>query len=263
MNRKRLALSAVVLCAALSLFWLLNTRSDDTLAEIRRRGALRVGLDASFPPFESLDERGQVVGLDADLARAFAADLGVEVEFVNIGFDGLYDALLARRVDVVISGLPVDPRWTQDVAYSRNYFNAGQALLVTSERGETGPEIQTVEALAGRIIAVEWGSLADMEARQLGKRVEGLQISPQPTAQEALLALRRGQAEAAIVDNVTAQAALSASGELRRLTMLTDEWYAAAVRLKSQDLLAEINRTLARLQESGELAEIEARWLGP
>ena len=66
---------------------------------------------------------GQIVGLDVDLARAIAFDLGVEAEFVNIGFDGLYDALLARRVDMVISGLPYDPRWTQDVAYTLNYFN--------------------------------------------------------------------------------------------------------------------------------------------
>ena len=96
------------------------------LAEIRQRGVLRVGLDASFPPFESLDEDGQVVGLDADIARAIADDLGVEVQFVNIGFDGLYDALLIKRVDVLLSGLPVDPYRTGDVAYSANYFNAGQ-----------------------------------------------------------------------------------------------------------------------------------------
>ena len=95
-----------------------------------------------------------------DIARAIAADLGVEAEFVNIGFDGLYDALLARRVDLIISGLPYDPRWTQDVAYTINYFNAGQVLVVRTDE----QAITEIEDLAARTVAVEWGSQAEMEA---------------------------------------------------------------------------------------------------
>jgi len=74
-----------------SVYWwfFLVPRDDGTLAEIRRRGTLRVGLDASFPPFETIDEDNQIVGLDVDIARAIAADIGVELELVNIGFDGI------------------------------------------------------------------------------------------------------------------------------------------------------------------------------
>ena len=61
-------------------------------------------------------------------------------KLVNIGFDGLYDALLARRADIIISGLPYDPRWTEDVAYTANYFNAGQ-ILVTRTGGASVNEV--------------------------------------------------------------------------------------------------------------------------
>ena len=73
---------ALVLILLLSFFlWLTLSEDDDgTLADIRRRGTLRVGLDASFPPFEMLSENNQVVGLDADIARAIGADLGVNVD---------------------------------------------------------------------------------------------------------------------------------------------------------------------------------------
>ena len=81
----------------------------------------------------------------------------------------------------------------------------------------------------------------------------------QPTAAEALAALAAGQAEAAIVDGVTAHSA--AADGLKLVTYLTDEWYAAAVHIESRELLAAVNDTLARLQESGEMAEIQARWL--
>lgn len=235
--------------------WLLLSRDDGTLAQVQRRGRLRVGLDASFPPFETIGAQGEIEGLDVDLARAIAADLGVEAEFVNIGFDGLYDALLARRVDIVISGLPYDPRWTQDVAYTRNYFNAGQ-VLVTRAGGEA---IQGVEDLTGHMVVVEWGSRADMEGRRLEKEFKGLTLLRQATAAEALEALFGGQADAAIVDGVSGISAFSRG--LTVVTYLTDEWYAAAVHIESRELLEAVNRSLSRLEQNGEMAQMQTRWL--
>ncbi len=249
----------------LALWWFLAPHDDGSLAEIRRWGMLRVGLDASFPPFETINESGQIVGLDVDIAQAIAADLGVEVEFVNIGFDGLYDALLARRVDLIISGLPYDPRWTQDVTYTTNYFNAGQVLAVRAD----DQTINTVEDMAGHTIAVEWGSQAEMEGRRLVQEIrkktsevletsEVLTLLRQETAIAALDAVLDGQADAAIVD---APSALSAQRRgIRIVTYLSDEWYAAAVHIQSRELLAAINQTLARLEESGEMAKLQARW---
>jgi polar amino acid transport system substrate-binding protein len=246
-----------------------------------------VGLDASFPPFETIDANGQIVGLDVDIARAIAADLGVKVELVNIGFDGLYDALLARRVDLIISGLPYDPRWTEDVAYTSNYFNAGQVLVTRAD----DQAIQAVEDLAGHTVAVEWGSQAEMEARRLQKpaspsrrRQGGEDVPPSPpgrgaggegfillrqdSAAAALAALLNGQADAAIVDAPSALSTLTPSpsqeegrgGSLKIVTYLTDEWYAAAVHLQSRELLVVVNQTLARLEESGEMANFQAKW---
>ncbi|MFN3761678.1 MAG: transporter substrate-binding domain-containing protein, partial [Anaerolineae bacterium] len=63
-------------------------------------------MDASYPPFESIDGEGNLVGLDVDLGRELAARLGVEAHFVaNLSYDGLYDALTADQVDVLISAL--------------------------------------------------------------------------------------------------------------------------------------------------------------
>jgi polar amino acid transport system substrate-binding protein len=246
----------ITVAILIPLLWFLLAPGDDgTLAEIQRRGTLRVGLDASFPPFETIDENGQIVGLDVDLARAIAADLGVEVELVNIGFDGLYDALLARRADIIISGLPYDPRWTEDVAYTHNYFNAGQVLVTRVDK----QTIEAVEDLAGRTVAVEWGSQADMEGRRLAEEFEAVTLLRQATAAEALASLFSGQVDAAIVDGVTAQSA--GPKGIKLVTNLTDEWYAAAVHIESRELLAAVNQTLTRLEESGEMAEMQAQWL--
>ena len=243
------------LLAGFLLWWLLFPRDDGSLAQIQQRGTLRIGLDASFPPFENIQPDGDIVGFDVDIAREIAADLGVAPEFVNIGFDGLYDALLARRVDLVISGLPYDPRWTEDVQYSQNYFNAGQMLVVPGDDITTS----TLEDLEGRTIAVEWGSQADMEGRRLTEEIPGVELHRVATAGEAVSAVSNRETAAAIVDGVTGRSALSQ--DLRAVTYLSDEWYAAAVHIGSRDLLAAVNRTLTRLEESGDMAKIEARWL--
>ncbi len=250
------SLSLILTLLLLLLAWYIVAPTDDgTLAEIQRRGTLRVGLDASFPPFETMTAEGEIVGLDVDIAEAIAADLGVELELVNIGFDGLYDALLARRVDLVISGLPYDPRWTQDVAYSRNYFNAGQVLIAQADDAS----VAEVADVGGRRLAVEWGSQADMEGRRLADELPGVQIVRQATAAEAIDAVLSGQAEAAVVDAVSAVSAVPSG--IKIVTYLTDEWYAAAVHIDSRALLEAVNQTLTDLEERGEMARLQAKWL--
>jgi polar amino acid transport system substrate-binding protein len=241
----------IVILAAI-FWWLVAPHDNGTLAEIRRRGTLRVGLDASFPPFETINGQGQIIGLDVDLAEAIAADLGVKAEFVAISFDGLYDALLAHHADLIISGLPYDSHWTEDVAYTANYFNAGQALVVRPD--ET--TIKAIPDLAGRQVAVEWGSQADMEGRRLEHEINGLTLLRHDSAAAALAALYNGTADAAIVDGVSAKTRAQ-----KILLYLTDEWYAAAVHIESHELLAAANQTLARLEENGEMNQLQAKWL--
>jgi polar amino acid transport system substrate-binding protein len=290
----------VLLLVAGALVLLTRAREDDgTLERVQATGELRVGLDASFPPFESLDADGNIIGYDADLARAIAGAVGAEPVFVNIGFDGLYDALQADRVDVVISGLPYDPRRTQDVIYSQPYFNAGQVLVVraddetfsdpdpgapdpgagapdrsagTSDRGPGTPDRRAgipdrsagipMPALSGRIVAVEWGSLADMETRRLKETVDGLQTLPQPTAQDALGALVAGQADAAVADAVSVFQFIGGEGgeQVCIVETLTDEPYVIASRARSRRLGQVIDEVLAELRESGMLDELMQEW---
>jgi polar amino acid transport system substrate-binding protein len=259
-----IGLIVLLLVIVVAVGLLMRAREDDgTLARVQATGELRVGLDASFPPFETLDAGGNIVGLDADLARAIATALGADPVFVNVGFDGLYDALQIGRIDVVISGLPHDPRRTQDVNYSQPYFNAGQVLVIRPDdttfpnRGAGIPMLW----LAGRTVAVEWGSLADMEARRLKETTEGMQTLPQPTARDALDALVAGQADAAIADAVSVYQFIGErDGEVRVVATLTDEPYVMATRLKSRRLAEAIDETLAEMRESGALDELMDSW---
>jgi ABC-type amino acid transport substrate-binding protein len=169
------------------------TRPDDTWDRLRETGVLRVGMDASFPPFETIAPDGTLVGFDVDLARELARRLGpalseaegsvaegIEVQFVaNLPYDGLYDALAVGRVDVVISALVVNPARMADFAYSIPYFDAGQVLVVRAvgtRIEEPGPEpVAEMTDLGGRTLAVrpDRRALSDGGRGAGGGRSEG------------------------------------------------------------------------------------------
>lgn len=255
--------ASVVLLALLVGGWLLlqrrGTPVDETWQRIQLSGVLRVGLDASYPPFEYIDGKtGEMVGYDVDLARLIGRELGVEAELINAGFDGLYPALKMGRFDCIISAFPYDPLLTRDVGFSIPYFQAGLTLVTRSDEGD----IATVDDLGGRTLAVEWGAEGDVEARKLQRRLEGLTLVPCPTPREALEAVRQGKADGALVDAVSAYQAIYRDPSLRiAQEKITDDPYVILVPLDSPQLLEAINEALARFHADGTLIRLREKWL--
>ncbi|MBN1956062.1 MAG: amino acid ABC transporter substrate-binding protein [Anaerolineae bacterium] len=247
---------SVLVCLFLLFLLAACAPSANGLERVLESGVLRVGMDASFPPFEYVDGAGNLVGFDVDLAREMAAQLGVEAQFVaNLPYDGLYDALTADRVDVVISALYVDPNRTADFAYSTAYFDAGQ-VLVAQAAGIEGPH-----SLAGQTLAVEFGSAGDVEARTWTQRLAGLTVLPCQTADEALARVASGEADAALVDHLSALAWLDGQNDLRIVGgMVTREPYAAATRRENRQLLRALNDAIATMVNDGRMAALQARW---
>lgn len=240
-------------------YWLgREEEKDHTWAVIQQTGVLRVGMDASYPPFEEVDETtGELLGYDVELAREIGRRLDLEVQFVSIGFDGLYDALIARKVDAVISALPYDPLRTQDVLYTVSYFNAGLVLVV--EEGETG--IESVDDLSSRTLGVEWGSDSDAQGRRLVKRLDGLTLRPYPTPLDTLWGLKNGEVEAVLVDAVSAHHFIKHEGAVKIVGQpVTDESYVIAVGPTGTELVSALNAALLALRDDRTLIRLRDEW---
>jgi polar amino acid transport system substrate-binding protein len=232
-------------------------RADSSWERVRAAGVLRVGLDPTYPPFE-VDDGNGVYGLDVDLAKAIAEDLGVTVQFVYFGYDGLYDALATNQVDVLLSALVIIPERTRDFAYSDPYFNAGEILIVASENDT----IESMADLGGQTVAVELGSLGHVEATEWAKRVADLEIRPFPTADEAITAVQQNNAYAALTDAISGRLFLRDNDGLKRLPeSVTVEPFALVVRSEDEQLLTMLNQSLATLQQSGQLDQLNTKWL--
>jgi proton glutamate symport protein len=111
----------------------LNTSS---IAEIRRRGVLRVGFNPQVIPFSYRNARGELVGFDISYAYRLARDLGVSVEFVPFAWANLSNDLLEHRFDVAMSGIYETNERIQTLLMSDPYFETPLALIVPSSRAE-------------------------------------------------------------------------------------------------------------------------------
>lgn len=247
----RLALALLLLCAC-------SGPRANALKRIQATGTLRVALDPSFPPFEFVDGAGQVAGLDADLARAIAARLGVEAHFVTTGYDALYDALTVGRADVIISALYPDPSRMQTFTFSPSYFNAGEVLVVRKDSPIAG-----VSDLAGKQVALVFGTEAHMVALQWEKTMPTPPVLITGDASETITSvLAAGIVDAVILDNVTAHIAVANTPSLRVLTPpITDEPYTVAARKEDAKLVEAISTILEEMQANGELDALIRRWM--
>lgn len=252
-----LALLAIALLA-LTAYLLLRDRPA-TLRDIQARGAWRVGLDPSFPPFEFVDGNGQAAGLDVDLANAVGAALGIRTELVTLGFDELIDAVAHHRVDAAISALPILPERTKEVRFSDPYAQAGVVLAARA-----GSPIRAPADLAGLTVAVEWGSQGDAEARRLNEAATTkFTLKPYDTVTASLDALAAGEVDAAIVDAISLALHPRAADLTAVGAPLISDPYVIVVPADAPDLLDAVNRALRELESSGALDTLREKWLRP
>lgn len=253
-----LAVTAWVWLLAAFLFALIWTgfeRPSTPVKELFPYGELRIGVDASYPPFAATAD--DLFGVDIDMGRALGEQLNIPVRFVNMGYDGLYDSLKADQVDLLISALLIDASRTSDVRYTLPYYNAG-LVLVSDEQNP----LPTMADLPGHSLAYEFGSEADQLAARWLRRVPPFDIRPYELPEYALAAVRLKAADAALVDATSARLYLRAHPDWRAVYhYVTDSQYAMAVRIDRGAMWEAINRALAELLDDGTVERILKKWL--
>ncbi len=250
----RLFCVAVMLVALMLVAW--RQAAPPNRARAFPAGAIVIGVDGSYQPF-ALDDGETLRGLDIDLAQALAAEIGLPAHFRNIGFYGLYDALISGEVDLLIAALRVDPARMDDVRYSQPYFDNG-LLLVTA----LNAPIPTDADLQGKGVAYEYASSADSQSRAWQEAGRQIERRPYEMPAYALDALRLGQADAALVDAISYRLYQSEHSDwLSAARYISHEPYAIAIRQDRREAWKLVEGALSALKEGGELATIIDKWL--
>jgi len=263
MSKKVLiAILVVVVIAAATVLYLYFFKEKSAIEKIKERGYLVVGTSADFPPFEMVDEKGEIVGLDIDIAKKIAEKLGVKLVIRDIKFEGLIPALISGDVDLVIAGMTITEERAKSVDFSIPYFEADQAVMVLKER----TDITSVEDLTGKKIGVQEGTTGDFWVTdnlvKKGKVKED-DVKRYGKFTVALLELKKGGIDAVVMDKPAAEMYVKLDNSLKIAVVIkTGEKYGIAVKKGNKDLLDLVNKVLEELIKSGEMEKLIKKWFG-
>ena len=164
---------------------------------VLEKGTLVVGI-TNFEPMDYMDENGEWIGFDADLANAFAESLGITAEFVEIDWDNKILELDSNAIDCVWNGMTLTDEVTSSMECTDPYLMNAQVVVVPSDVAE---DYQDVESLSDLSFAVEAGSAGEAEVSALG-----LNYTPVSAQSDALLEVASGTSDAAVIDLLMAAA---------------------------------------------------------
>jgi len=238
------------------LRWHSVIRPGAPVKELFPYGEIRIGVDASYPPFATATA-DSLFGVDIDLGIALGEKLNIPVRFINMGYDGLYDSLKIDQVDMLISALPIDYSRSSDVLYTVPYFNAGLMLIT--------PEVQpitTMDNLSGHSLAFEFGSDANLFARDWLRRIDPYVLMPYETPEIALDAVRLGDSNAALVDAISGRLYLRQHKAFETVeTQVSDTLFAIALSTQRGNTWRTVNEALKEMIDAKRVDEILNRWL--
>ena len=235
-----------------------DTASDTTeqseTAENTEGGVLRMGTNATFPPYEYVDENNEVAGIDADIAAAIADKLGMELEITDMAFDSLIPALQSDTIDIVLAGMTVDPERAESVNFTDSYATGVQVIIVPEDS-----DIASPDDLEGKNIGVQTGTTGDLYCTDQYGQEFVKQFDNGPLAVAALL---NGQIDCVVIDNEPAKNYVAANQGLKILeTAYANEEYAAAIAKDNTELYDQVHTAIQELKADGTIDSIIEKYI--
>ena len=210
-----------------------------SINEIKNAGKIIVGTSAPYKPMEYFDENGTLIGFDIDIARKIAEHLDVTLEFKNMNFDELLDAVKNGEIDIAIAAITITAERSKEVLFSKPYLNAGQVIIVN----ETNKNISQPEDLLYKIVGVQNDTTSENEALKYTGNSSLVKTYMNYTS--ALNDLILGKLDAIIIDR---PAGLSLINNISGIIMIdlpfTNELYGIAMQKDKNGLKQEVDRCL-------------------
>ncbi|MBN2256956.1 MAG: basic amino acid ABC transporter substrate-binding protein [Anaerolineaceae bacterium] len=232
--------SFVVLSALLAIAILMSACSSTGATKVR------VATDATWPPFEVVDETTkELTGFDIEMVEAIAKASGLDIEFVNVGFDPLLAGMAQCQYDAAVSAITITAERAENMLFSEPYMNAGQIVTVQIDNAD----INSKDDLSGKTVGAQIGTTGAMEV----EAIAGATLTTFDTVDLAFLALQNGQIDAVVADSPTAAGFVAQNADKLKMvgSVFTDENYGIAVCKTNTELLASINEGLAAIKADG------------
>lgn len=252
-RRATVASLAACVLAAVSMSAAFAADADEAAVEAQ---VLRVGTESSYAPFEFTQE-GKLVGFDIDLMNAVAAEMGAQVEWVQMPFDGLIPAMLTSQVDMAVASFTITPERAKRVEFSSPYYRSGLTFVINQSDSE---KYTSADKIAGQRICAQLGSVSAMKAETLSPG----NVATFNDAYAAYLELKQGGCVAVLNDRPVNQyfmaTSKAASSMVELEEVLDAEDMGMAIPKGNKELAEKVNAALKTLKDNGTYQQIYDKW---
>ncbi len=228
-----------------------SEKEMSALEKIKEAGVITVGTSPDYPPFESIDDKGNIIGFDIDLARAVAAELGVEVKFVNMGFDSIITAVKSGQINVGISSFSINEERKASIDFSVPYLISSQVVVIQKDSG-----LKAVEDLAGKRVAVAIGTTC----AEAAKNIEGIDLKIVDDNNLTVMMLANGSADAVVLDVAIAREYQKKRDFDIMEKPLKMEETACVIMKGNETLKQEIDKAIETIKANGTFDTLKAKW---
>ncbi|MCY0905988.1 ABC transporter substrate-binding protein/permease [Arthrobacter sp. H14-L1] len=218
---------------------------------------LRVGTDATFPPFEFTDANGDKMGFDIDLVRALAKQTGIKnVQFIQMPFGNIVPALQANQIDVGASAIYISAERAKAVDFSDVYYPGGLSIFVSDKN----TNVKSLADLAGKKVAVQVGTKSVEWLSQNQPKAQLVQVQ---TNDQMFSSVKLGQADAVVTGQPGGRYFIVQQGGLKQVgERLTNENYGYAFQKPDTAIKDSFNSALSDLKANGGYDKLTAKWFG-
>jgi polar amino acid transport system substrate-binding protein len=229
------------------------------LDEVKQRGVLRAGVRQDVPGFGSVDEKGQTVGFDVDVATELAKRLGVKIELVPVTAATRIPLLQQGRIDLIAATLTHYRERDKVIDFSIGYFWTGQKLMVKKDSN-----IKSLADLAGKRAGTTVGALSLQNLTRAQPKATGQTFEGYP---EAFLAMQRGLVDAVVADVIILAGLRARVPNPDEYVIIGDSLgggdYAIGLRENDSKWRDAINFALQDMWKDGVWDKIFDHWVGP
>ena len=219
-----------------------------------------VGTDAAYAPFESQNDKGEIVGFDIDVVKAAAQKAGIEVKFLNTPWEGIFNSVAQGDRDLLVSAITITAERRQTLDFSTPYFDAQQLIAVKSDS-----KIANFDDLKKLKVGVQNGTTGDEVITKLQGK-DSANIKRFESTPLALKEMEGGGVDAVVADNGVVVHYVNNNPASKFKTIadntFASEQYGIAVKKGNAELLEKINKGLAGIKEDGTYAKIYTQYFG-
>lgn len=263
-----------LLCMVLVLMMVLSAgaamaEGDSDWEYIKGKGKITIGITL-FAPINYYDESGELIGFDTELAKATFEKLGVEVEFIEINWDSKEIELNSKNIDAIWNGMCITEERKQNMSMSRPYLYNTQAMVMKADK-----EADIMADISGKYVVAEQGStgegklqgtIADDDTVVVSAKeyFKDANYTPVDSMAKALMEVKSGIADVALVDSVCALAMVGEGTDYDDLTVNLDnnfglQEYGIGFRVGS-DVTELVNNAIIELTKDGTVAQIAEKY---